>query len=96
MTNYRRGYEIERKLKHRLEREGYYVIRSAGSHGAIDIFAMNSIEGLAIQVKRSKVNKVLYPKEMAEMKMLSFPPFVLKQLWVWLDKKRCWKIYRVL
>jgi Holliday junction resolvase len=71
-------------------------MRSAGSHGIIDIFAFNSIEGLAIQVKRSKVNKILYPKEMAEMKILVFPPFILKQLWVWLDKQQCWKIYTVL
>jgi len=95
MTNYRRGYDAERKAKEKLEGEGYYVMRSAGSHGQFDLIAIGSMEVLAIQVKRSKVNKIHYP-EMDELKFWIFPPIVHKQFWVWLDRQRCWKIYTVL
>ena len=39
MTNYSRGAAFERRIKKDLEKRGYYAIRSAGSHGLIDIAA---------------------------------------------------------
>jgi hypothetical protein len=42
-------YEYE--AKHMLEREGWAVTRSAGSHGPIDLIAMNAEHVMLIQVK---------------------------------------------
>jgi len=39
MTHYRKGYSLERNVKLHLESQGYYVIRSAGSHGIADLMA---------------------------------------------------------
>jgi Holliday junction resolvase len=44
-------YEYE--AKHMLEREGWAVTRSAGSHGPIDLIAMNAEHVMLIQVKSS-------------------------------------------
>ena len=39
MTQYQRGASFERRVKKYLEEKGYYVIRSAGSHGFGDLVA---------------------------------------------------------
>lgn len=39
MNQYRKGYMFERKLLKLLEKEGGDCIRSAGSHGAVDVIA---------------------------------------------------------
>ena len=40
MTLYKRGYKLERDIMDKLEQEGYYVIRSAGSHRLCDVIAI--------------------------------------------------------
>jgi len=50
MNQYRRGARVERLLRKKLESEGYYVVRSAGSKGAVDLVAWNENDYLAIQV----------------------------------------------
>ena len=50
MNQYRRGARVERLLRKKLESEGYYVVRSAGSKGAVDLVAWNWNHCLAIQV----------------------------------------------
>ena len=50
MNQYRRGARVERLLRKKLESEGYYVVRSAGSRGAVDLVAWNYNQCLAIQV----------------------------------------------
>jgi len=39
MTPYRRGVAFERRVQHLLERHGWRVIRSAGSHTPVDLVA---------------------------------------------------------
>jgi Archaeal holliday junction resolvase (hjc). len=39
--NYIKGRNKEYRIKRRLEKEGYYVIRSAGSHSYFDLVAIN-------------------------------------------------------
>jgi hypothetical protein len=41
----------EYQAMHHLEREGWSVTRSAGSHGPVDLIAMNATEVMLIQVK---------------------------------------------
>ncbi len=54
-TNYKRGYNFERRVRLFLEDLGFYVIRSAGSHGVADLVAFQRDSGrppLFIQCKR--------------------------------------------
>lgn len=39
MTNYSRGANFERLVQKLLEEQGWFVIRSAGSHGLVDLVA---------------------------------------------------------
>lgn len=50
-SHYQRGSAQERRLKVRLESEGYYVIKSAGSKGAADLVAIKPYQILMIQAK---------------------------------------------
>jgi Holliday junction resolvase len=45
VTNYSRGYSLENKLKKALERKGYLVLRSSGSHTPIDLVALRPYRG---------------------------------------------------
>ncbi len=41
---YQKGVRKERKIKKMYERQGYVVLRSAGSHGFADLIAINKEE----------------------------------------------------
>jgi len=50
-SQYRRGADFERTLKKFLEDLGYYVVRSAGSKGKVDLVAFNLAQTWFIQCK---------------------------------------------
>jgi Holliday junction resolvase len=52
-NNYRRGYYAERRAAEELKKEGYFVVRAAGSRGPVDLVAIGKDVRL-IQVKRGK------------------------------------------
>lgn len=54
---YSRGANFERKVKKNYEDRGFLVLRSAGSHSAIDLFAIRQGEFIAIQVTIDKGRK---------------------------------------
>jgi len=62
---YSKGRRLEYKVKHRLEAKGWYVVRSAGSKGLIDLVAIKPKKVLLIQVKRRKPGK-RYLKKLAD------------------------------
>jgi Holliday junction resolvase len=49
--NYNRGAAFERAVKKQLESDGFYVVRAAGSHGLVDLLAINVDEVRLIQCK---------------------------------------------
>lgn len=51
MSNYRNGGNLERAVKQSLETDGYYVIKSGGSKGIVDLAAFKPGETLFIQCK---------------------------------------------
>jgi len=51
LNNYKRGRNAEYVIKQKFEKEGYVVIRSAGSHGPADLIAARDHEIILIQVK---------------------------------------------
>lgn len=42
--NYLNGYAKELRIKHKLESEGWFVIRSSGSHSPVDLVAFMGVE----------------------------------------------------
>jgi Archaeal holliday junction resolvase (hjc) len=48
---YRQGADLELAVKHHLQDNGYYVVKSAGSKGAVDLVALKRGEVLVIQCK---------------------------------------------
>ena len=52
-SNYRNGADLERAAKRVLEDNGYYVIKSAGSKGIVDLAAFKPGEILFVQCKAS-------------------------------------------
>lgn len=64
MTNYDVGAAFERQAKKVLEDAGYYVVKSGGSRGIVDLCAIKQGEVLLVQAKR---NGVLSPGERADL-----------------------------
>ena len=54
MSNYQNGSAFERRVAAILERHGYYVSRSAGSHGVADLVAIKAWQILLVQCKGGK------------------------------------------
>ncbi len=50
-ARYRKGYRFEMAIYHKFKNAGYFVIRSAGSHGEFDIIAIKDGRILGIQCK---------------------------------------------
>ena len=59
MTSYQRGYKFERRVREHLEKQGYWVIRSAGSRGLADLAAF----GQSIAVNVGKDSEYVFPGE---------------------------------
>ena len=49
---YRAGEDLAREIKARLEKDGYYVMKSGGSRGIVDLIALKPGETLLIQAKK--------------------------------------------
>lgn len=61
---YRKGYQFEIYVASYLRRNGFYVIRSAGSHGIYDLIAIRNGKVFGIQCK---TNGRLLRKELTEI-----------------------------
>lgn len=67
-SGYRNGADLERAAKHELEDNGYYVIKSAGSKGVVDLAAFKPGETLFIQCK---LTGRLSPAERVKLRQLA-------------------------
>ena len=69
MTHYSRGAAFERLVKADLEKRGYLVVRSAGSHGVADLVAVpgDDCAGGATLLVQCKTSGRMSPKERQEM-----------------------------
>jgi Holliday junction resolvase len=68
VSNYRHGADLEREAKRVLEENGYYVIRSAGSKGTVDLAAFKADEWLMVQCK---LDGYLSPAERVRLRQLA-------------------------
>lgn len=57
-TNYKKGRSFEYRVKKILEKQGFYVIRSAGSQGAFDLIAIKRNILYLYQLKKNKYFKI--------------------------------------
>jgi len=53
MSQYRRGYEFERRVRKMYEAKGWNVYRSAGSHSPFDLILMKQEEIVGVQCQLS-------------------------------------------
>ncbi|RDV82328.1 hypothetical protein [Ammonifex thiophilus] len=83
--NYRRGYLAELRAKGELEKEGYLVLRTAGSKGPFDLVAVRKDGVRLIQVKRCRDGDGIRPGDLRALGALPVPPGTTKELWVWRD-----------
>jgi len=51
MSNYSKGIKAEKKVKSKLEKDGWLVRQSKGSRGPFDLYAMKGGKKLLVQVK---------------------------------------------
>lgn len=91
MNQYRRGVRVEYLLKKKLESERYYVVRSAGSHGAADLVAWNDKACYVIQVALTGVKT---KKDYDKLKSVPQMPRMVKQMWEYLGGGE-WKVTKV-
>lgn len=86
--NYVKGVKFEREVMSILSDQGYFCLRSAGSHSWCDVVAVNLNEVKFIQCKTTKdknvegiVKKVLF--ELLDNKVYEFlPECVVVEVWV--------------
>jgi Holliday junction resolvase len=73
---YQRGRVLEYRTKEEWEARDYQVVRTAGSHGPVDLVAWNKYETVYIQVKSGKVSK----SDLADFADMVRPPAARKLL----------------
>ena len=94
MTKYESGARVERKVRKILEDQGYYVVRSAGSKGAVDLVAWSDQDIRLIQVKATSNKKYTLNKtESQALQQVPRPKNARVQLYVWLMGKGVYKIH---
>ena len=80
MTPYQRGVRLEYLARQLLQQRGYVVVRSAGSHGAIDLVALNDREIVLIQVKQSGQSLTA---ALTQLRAVPGPRRTRRQVWVY-------------
>ncbi|MCS7123263.1 MAG: hypothetical protein RMJ17_01670 [Candidatus Aenigmarchaeota archaeon] len=72
----KKGYRSERKIRKLLEKNGWLVIRAAGSFGDADLVCFKNGKCIFLQVKSTK-NSILYYKGYKKEKIEGFPFYVV-------------------
>lgn len=93
--NYRRGYDAEKRLAKRLEKEGWFVIRSHASKGPVDLIAIGEAGTLLIEVKRTKERIVSaaaihnqYHAAISKLAAIPEAPFTTRALALYTDPQK--------
>ena len=91
VKTYAKGCRLENRARTILEKQGYYVIRSAGSKGLIDLVAIRWNQVKLIQVKSRGISKA----ELETFMDLKVPGNVHKEIWLWDVNTRSFQIQKV-
>lgn len=93
MTQYRKGRRAEYAARDILHDDGYpVVLRTAGSHGIVDLVAIQPGHVRLVQVKSTAKLRPSYAAELDELRAWQVPDCCVKELWVWLRRKREWLV----
>jgi len=91
MTNYKSGYNIERKAIEELRNSGYYTVRSGGSKGIWDIVGIGPENFILIQAKKMKVKKGSFigvtKEEIDVLRKFKVPHNCKKYIWLWRNRE---------
>ena len=103
--NYIRGRLVEYKAKKILHTQGYYAMRTAGSHSEFDIIAISAERTLLVQLKRImhpaktlrgwtsfKQKHEKMTKQIYEKLKQYIPKDAWVCLWVWIDSKGWYRV----
>lgn len=80
MTTVNRGIKYEYKIKKELEHQGYYVIRSAGSHGIYDLVGIHW-ERQEVVLVQCKYGSEKYISSTKPFKAMLSTGWTLKTAW---------------
>jgi hypothetical protein len=86
---YKRGAHYERKAMKALQEEGYMVIKSAGSKGLFDLWAMGHGQLRLVQSKAT-MRGSNFTKLREALELIEVPEFATKEIWVW-EHRKGWK-----
>jgi len=64
MSKYSVGANFERRVKAKLEKENWFVLRSAGSHSVVDLFCFRDGE---VRLVQCKVDGYISPNEREQL-----------------------------
>lgn len=81
-TRYAAGRESEYKAQRELAAAGYSTLRTAGSHGPIDVHAWSDTEARYIQIKTFQTKPGSYAQDIAELEAMPLPPNASAELWI--------------
>jgi len=71
MTHYARGAAFERRVRKELEEDGWFVVRSAGSKGVVDLVALREKGNvLRVRLVSCKLNGYVPPAEREQLRKL--------------------------
>ncbi len=89
-TNYERGRASEYAARQRLLDDGWgCVLRTAGSHGPVDLVAIGARGILFVQVKRMAEPRS-YEHELAQLRAWPVPDGCIRELWIHDVEARRW------
>jgi hypothetical protein len=92
MTNYQKGANKEREVKKLLEDKFYTAIRSAGSHGPVDVVAWDKTGILLIQVK---YNCLISKDEKEILENMPIPDNATIEVWEYVSGNKTPKITKI-
>lgn len=77
-ANYIAGRRLEYLARDELQRQGYTIVRSAGSHGPIDLCAIHGDGVILIQVKKRSGD---VSEGVTALQAVSVPAGVRREVW---------------
>jgi len=91
------GADYERELRDKLRRDGWVIVRSAGSHG-FDLVALKPTEHMIIEVKSTKNDKFYTTSDKEQFDMLNayaHQGFNVYYYVRWKGRKPKWKRWKL-
>lgn len=91
VTRYETGRRAEYRARDQMLNDGFHsVLRTAGSHGPVDLVGVSAQFVKFVQVKSTRNAKASFATELAALCDWQVPEGCVKELWVWIVPQRKW------